>query len=211
MSYGLVQALSGVSGAFRPGPTGLLGPNGAGKTTLLKTLLGFLTPDRGRMTAFGLDPTREPLEVRRRLGYMPEQDCHIAGHDRRRVRGLRGRALRPAARRGHQPRPRGALLRRPRRGALPQRRDLLDGHEAAGQARPGARARPRPAAPRRAHERPRPAGPRGDARPHPRHRDPAGDEPHPVLAPAARRRAGVRERDRLQPGPGGDGGHDRAS
>ena len=79
VSYGLVQALAGISGEFRPGPTGLLGPNGAGKTTLLKTLLGFLDPDRGRMTAFGLDPTREPLEVRRRLGYMPEQDCHLPG------------------------------------------------------------------------------------------------------------------------------------
>jgi ABC-2 type transport system ATP-binding protein len=79
VSYGLVQALSGVSGVFRPGPTGLLGPNGAGKTTLLKTLLGFLTPDHGRMKAFGLDPTRQPLEVRRRIGYMPEQDCHIGG------------------------------------------------------------------------------------------------------------------------------------
>jgi ABC-2 type transport system ATP-binding protein len=79
VSYGLVQALAGVSGAFPAGPTGLLGPNGAGTTTLLKTLLGFLSPDRGRMTAFGIDPVRQPLEVRRRIGYMPEQDCHIAG------------------------------------------------------------------------------------------------------------------------------------
>jgi ABC-2 type transport system ATP-binding protein len=79
VSYGLVQALAGVNGAFYPGPTGLLGPNGAGKTTLLKTLLGFLDPDAGRMTAFGKDPTKQPLEVRRRLGYMPEQDCHIPG------------------------------------------------------------------------------------------------------------------------------------
>ena len=79
VSYGLVQALSGVSGTIHAGPTGLLGPNGAGKTTLLKTLLGFLSPDRGRMTAFGLDPTREPLEVRRRVGYLPEQDCHLPG------------------------------------------------------------------------------------------------------------------------------------
>ncbi len=79
VSYGLVQALAGISGQFPAGATGLLGPNGAGKTTLLKTLLGFLDPDRGRMTAFGLDPTREPLEVRRRLGYMPEQDCHLPG------------------------------------------------------------------------------------------------------------------------------------
>src|SRR5512134_2551890 len=79
VSYGLVQALAGVKGAFLPGPTGLLGPNGAGKTTLLKTLLGFLEPDRGRMIAFGLDPAAEPLEVRRRLGYMPEVDCHLPG------------------------------------------------------------------------------------------------------------------------------------
>jgi ABC-2 type transport system ATP-binding protein len=79
VSYGMVQALAGVTGAFSPGPTGLLGPNGAGKTTLLKTLLGFLKPDGGRMVAFGKDPTREPLEVRRRLGYMPEQDCHVPG------------------------------------------------------------------------------------------------------------------------------------
>jgi ABC-2 type transport system ATP-binding protein len=79
VSYGPVPALTGVSGAFPPGPTGLLGPNGAGKTTLLKTLLGFLTPERGSMTAFGLDPVRSPLEVRRRVGYMPEVDCHLPG------------------------------------------------------------------------------------------------------------------------------------
>ena len=79
VSYGALQALGGVTGAFRPGPTGLLGPNGAGKTTLLKTLLGFVAPTGGTIRAFGLDPTREPLEVRRRIGYMPEQDCHISG------------------------------------------------------------------------------------------------------------------------------------
>jgi ABC-2 type transport system ATP-binding protein len=79
VSYGKVQALAGVTGAFLPGPTGLLGPNGAGKTTLLKTLLGFLKPTGGRMNAFGIDPAEEPLEVRRRIGYMPESDCHLPG------------------------------------------------------------------------------------------------------------------------------------
>jgi ABC-2 type transport system ATP-binding protein len=79
VSYGPVPALAGVSGVFQVGPTGLLGPNGAGKTTLLKTLLGFLRPDRGAVTAFGLDPVVQPLEVRRRIGYMPEGDCHIPG------------------------------------------------------------------------------------------------------------------------------------
>ena len=79
VSYGPLLALNGVSGAFAPGATGLLGPNGAGKTTLLKTLLGFLKPDRGRMNAFGLDPAVSPLDVRRRIGYMPEVDCHLPG------------------------------------------------------------------------------------------------------------------------------------
>jgi ABC-2 type transport system ATP-binding protein len=79
VSYGAVPALCGVSGAFLPGPTGLLGPNGAGKTTLLKTLLGFLAPDSGLVLGFGLDPTKRPLEVRRRIGYMPEVDCHLPG------------------------------------------------------------------------------------------------------------------------------------
>jgi len=77
VSYGPLLALGGVTGAIHGGATGLLGPNGAGKTTLLKTLLGFLRPDSGSLVAFGLDPTHEPLEVRRRIGYMPEQDCHL--------------------------------------------------------------------------------------------------------------------------------------
>jgi ABC-2 type transport system ATP-binding protein len=79
VSYGAVRALDGVTGVFEPGATGLLGPNGAGKTTLLKSLLGFLVPDGGRLTAFGLDPRLAPLEVRRRVGYMPEVDCHVPG------------------------------------------------------------------------------------------------------------------------------------
>ena len=79
VSYGPLVALSGVTGSFPAGPTGLLGPNGAGKTTLLKTLLGFLKPDSGDIVAFGLDPRTKPLEVRRRIGYMPEVDCHIPG------------------------------------------------------------------------------------------------------------------------------------
>jgi ABC-2 type transport system ATP-binding protein len=79
VSYGPLQALAGVTGRFLSGPTGLLGPNGAGKTTLLKALLGFLKPDGGLLTAFGLDPRHKPLEVRRRIGYMPEVDCHLPG------------------------------------------------------------------------------------------------------------------------------------
>ena len=78
-TYGRTTALAGASFTAGTGVTGLLGPNGAGKTTLLKTLLGFLKPDRGSITAFGVDPAKDPLEVRRRIGYMPEVDCHLPG------------------------------------------------------------------------------------------------------------------------------------
>jgi ABC-2 type transport system ATP-binding protein len=56
-----------------------LGPNGAGKSTLIKSLLGFIAPTTGRMTVFGLDVAKAPLEVRGRIGYMPETDGHIPG------------------------------------------------------------------------------------------------------------------------------------
>lgn len=51
---------------------GLLGENGAGKTTTIQTLLGLVRPDAGRVEVLGLDPTRFGLEVRRRVGYVPE-------------------------------------------------------------------------------------------------------------------------------------------
>ena len=71
-------ALREVTARFRPGAVGLLGPNGAGKSTLIKTLLGFVTPDKGAMRVLGLDVARSPLEVRARIG-MPESDAHIPG------------------------------------------------------------------------------------------------------------------------------------
>ncbi len=51
---------------------GLLGENGAGKTTTLRTLLGLIAPDRGQVDVLGLDPTRDGLQIRRRVGYVPE-------------------------------------------------------------------------------------------------------------------------------------------
>jgi ABC-2 type transport system ATP-binding protein len=51
---------------------GLLGENGAGKTTTIQVLLGMIRPDAGRARVLGLDPAREGLEVRRRVGYVPE-------------------------------------------------------------------------------------------------------------------------------------------
>ena len=51
---------------------GFLGPNGAGKTTTILMLLGLTEPTRGQVSVCGYDPTRNPLEVKRRVGYLPE-------------------------------------------------------------------------------------------------------------------------------------------
>ena len=53
---------------------GFLGPNGAGKTTTIRMITGFLTPSAGRVEVDGLDVTKHPREVRRRIGYMPESN-----------------------------------------------------------------------------------------------------------------------------------------
>jgi ABC-2 type transport system ATP-binding protein len=51
---------------------GFLGPNGAGKTTTILMLLGLTEPTSGRASVCGFNPTNEPLEVKRRVGYLPE-------------------------------------------------------------------------------------------------------------------------------------------
>ena len=79
VQFGGNAALRDVSASVGPGATGLLGPNGAGKSTMLKTLLGFIVPSGGQMRVLGLDVALQPLEIRRRVGYMPENDAHIPG------------------------------------------------------------------------------------------------------------------------------------
>ena len=79
VAYGKNWALRDVTARFRAGAVGLLGPNGAGKSTMIKSLLGFIRPDQGQMRVLGLDVTAEPLEIRARVGYMPETDGHIPG------------------------------------------------------------------------------------------------------------------------------------
>jgi ABC-2 type transport system ATP-binding protein len=80
-SYGKITALSGVSLKVGEGAVGLLGPNGAGKSTLLRILLGFLTPDQGEGSVLGYDIRTGRSMIRRSVGYMPEDDCFIAGMD----------------------------------------------------------------------------------------------------------------------------------
>jgi ABC-2 type transport system ATP-binding protein len=77
--YGKNRALRDVSVSFPNGAVGLLGPNGAGKSTMIKALLGLLVPERGQMQVLGLDVRHAPLQIRRRIGYMPESDAHIPG------------------------------------------------------------------------------------------------------------------------------------
>jgi ABC-2 type transport system ATP-binding protein len=77
--YGAKTAVDALSVEVPEGCVGLLGPNGAGKTTLIKALLGFVRPARGRATALGLDTASQSMQVRQRVGLMPETDCHIPG------------------------------------------------------------------------------------------------------------------------------------
>jgi ABC-2 type transport system ATP-binding protein len=79
VKYGRNWALRDVSTTFQPGAVGLLGPNGAGKSTMIKSLLGFIAPDQGTMRVLGLNVASDPLEIRSRIGYMPENDAHIPG------------------------------------------------------------------------------------------------------------------------------------
>jgi|SRR5579862_4266319 len=79
VTYASNQALRDVSVKFPEGAVGLLGPNGAGKSTMLKSLLGFVTPTRGTLEVLGLNVAARPLDIRAKLGYMPENDGHIPG------------------------------------------------------------------------------------------------------------------------------------
>jgi sodium transport system ATP-binding protein len=71
--FGAVEAVKGVSFTARDGEvTGVLGPNGAGKTTSLRMITGLIKPDQGQVTVDGLDPVKQPIEVRRQLGVLPD-------------------------------------------------------------------------------------------------------------------------------------------
>jgi ABC-2 type transport system ATP-binding protein len=74
-AFGRTRALDGVTFSAGVGVTGLLGPNGAGKTTLLRMLATVLAPDGGRIQLLGRNPqdAADRLEIRRRLGYLPQE------------------------------------------------------------------------------------------------------------------------------------------
>ena len=100
--YDTVTALAGISFQVQAGEImGFLGPNGAGKTTALRILTGMVAPTSGTVTIDGLDVATHPLDIRRRIGYLPE---HVALYPelrveeylryRARLKGVPGNALR---------------------------------------------------------------------------------------------------------------------
>ncbi len=71
--YGNFQALKEVSFKVEKGEiVGFLGPNGAGKTTTMRILTGFVPPGSGTVRVAGFDIQTQSIEVRRRVGYLPE-------------------------------------------------------------------------------------------------------------------------------------------
>ena len=72
-SFGDNPVLQGLDLTVPPGQTfAFLGRNGAGKTTTIRMLLGLLKPDAGEVRVLGMDPQIQPLEIRRRVGYVAE-------------------------------------------------------------------------------------------------------------------------------------------
>lgn len=71
--YGSFVAVDDISFGVETGTiTGFLGPNGAGKTTTMRIVTGFMPPTRGTAVVAGFDVVENPLEVKRRIGYLPE-------------------------------------------------------------------------------------------------------------------------------------------
>ena len=73
--YGNLKALDNFSIDIPEGKVGILGPNGAGKSTFVKIALGLLTATSGEITVLGETLTKNTVDIRKRIGYMPEHDC----------------------------------------------------------------------------------------------------------------------------------------
>lgn len=72
--FGKTEAVNGLNLTVTPGRCyGLFGRNGAGKTTTIKCLLNLLKPDKGTIRIFGFDPAKSEVEVKSKIGYVPEQ------------------------------------------------------------------------------------------------------------------------------------------
>ncbi len=74
-TYGSVTALDNLSVSVPEGAVGLLGPNGLGKPTMIRRLLGLITTGKGSGSLLDLDRRRQQLDVRRVVGFSPEDEC----------------------------------------------------------------------------------------------------------------------------------------
>ncbi len=72
--YGAQKAVDTISFSAKPGVLGFLGPNGAGKSTTMKILTCFIPQTGGKASVCGYDIEKQPLEVRRNIGYLPESN-----------------------------------------------------------------------------------------------------------------------------------------
>jgi ABC-2 type transport system ATP-binding protein len=100
--YGSKRAVDGVSFSVKRGEIlGFLGPNGAGKSTTMKMITGFVRPNSGTVYVDGIDVLENPVAVKRKLGYLPENApaypemtvCEFLGFIAE-IRGFRSRAAR---------------------------------------------------------------------------------------------------------------------
>ncbi len=81
-TYGKLRALDDLSLLVPRGAVGLLGPNGSGKTTMIRSLLGLIPIDSGTGEVLGMDFRQRALDIRREVGFAPEDEClfpHVEG------------------------------------------------------------------------------------------------------------------------------------
>src|SRR5512132_2822708 len=84
--YGRTTAVDGVSFTVQKGEIlGFLGPNGAGKTTTMRMLTCYMPPTSGKIVVDGMDTSEQSLEIRRKIGYLPEmapvyQDMYVSDY-----------------------------------------------------------------------------------------------------------------------------------
>ena len=117
--YARTVAVDNISFEVEKGQiVGFLGPNGAGKTTTMRVLTCFLPPTAGTAQVAGFDVLEQPLEVKKRIGYLPETPPLYPDMEVERVPDLRGQAEGPRQRRRSQASRRGLrTLRHHRREA----------------------------------------------------------------------------------------------
>ena len=75
-TYGEQKAVNDISFTINTGEiVGFLGPNGAGKSTTMKMITGYLEASSGEISVSGIDVKKDPLEVRKKIGYLPESNA----------------------------------------------------------------------------------------------------------------------------------------